>query len=46
MVYDKEMISVILNALTDEQGNLISTKEEEAVPSSNYGLSARQKKTG
>ena len=32
MVSDKEMISVILNALTNEQGNLISTKEEEAIP--------------
>ncbi|MCY6488218.1 hypothetical protein, partial [Actinobacillus pleuropneumoniae] len=30
MVSDKEMISVVLNALTDEQGNLISNKEEEA----------------
>jgi len=32
MVYDKEMISIILNALIDEQGNVISTKEEEAIP--------------
>jgi len=32
MVSDNEMIFVILNALNDEQGNLISTEEEEAIP--------------
>lgn len=32
MVSKKEMISIILNELTDEQGNLISTNEEEAIP--------------
>jgi len=32
MVSDKEMIFVILNAFTDEKGNLISNKEDEAIP--------------
>jgi len=32
MVSEKEMISIILNALTDEQGNPISTDEEEVIP--------------
>jgi len=32
MISDKEMISIILNALIDEQGNLISNKEGEAIP--------------
>jgi len=32
MVSDNKMISVILHALTDEQGNLLSTKEGEVIP--------------
>lgn len=32
MVFDNKIISVIINALIDEQGNLISTREEEAIP--------------
>jgi len=35
MVSNKEMISIILNALTDEQGNLVSNGEEEAIPFNN-----------
>ena len=32
MVSNNEMISVILNALIDEQRNLMSTREEEVIP--------------
>lgn len=32
MAYDNEIISIILNALTDEQGNLIFVREEEVIP--------------
>lgn len=31
-VSDNEILSVILNALTNEQGNLMATREEEAIP--------------
>lgn len=31
IVYDNEMIFIILNALTNEQGNIISTEEDETI---------------
>jgi len=35
MVSNNEMISIILNALTNEKCNLVFNKEEEAIPFNN-----------
>ena len=37
MIFDKEMITIVLNALIDEQGNLVSKayEEEKAIPFNN-----------
>ena len=32
IIFDKEIIFFILNALTDDQGKLIITREEESIP--------------